>query len=152
MKLYNVLDVAKLFLSKAPMTPKKLQKLLYYYEAWSLALLDRKAYSDTAFEAWVHGPVSPEVYNEYRTYGWKEIPQQIGELIELEEDANNVFESVWLTYGTLSANELEMMTHDERPWKLAREGLAENEISNKKIDIYDMKTYYKKVFQDNQGE
>nr|WP_307921558.1 hypothetical protein [Mycoplasmopsis bovis] len=41
---------------KKVMTPKKLQKLTYYAEAWANALLWwRNSLSDTAFQAWVHG-------------------------------------------------------------------------------------------------
>ena len=34
----TIFDVADWFLSKEAMTPKKLQKLCYYYKAWGLAL------------------------------------------------------------------------------------------------------------------
>ena len=36
----TVFDVSDWFLSKESMTPKKLQKLCYYYKAWGLALYD----------------------------------------------------------------------------------------------------------------
>ncbi|WP_374049741.1 type II toxin-antitoxin system antitoxin SocA domain-containing protein [Paenibacillus larvae] len=37
----------------------------------------RKKLFDDNFEAWVHGPVNPQLYTEYREYGWQEIPQEI---------------------------------------------------------------------------
>ena len=40
-------------------TNKKLQKLLYYVEAWNLVY--KSSLIDDDFEAWVHGPVVPDV-------------------------------------------------------------------------------------------
>lgn len=37
----SVFDIANWFLTKEAMTPKKLQKLVYYYFAWGQALLKR---------------------------------------------------------------------------------------------------------------
>lgn len=52
------------------MTPKKkLQKLTYYAEVWSHALLDRSIVNDTNFEAWAYGPASSELYGKYRDFG-----------------------------------------------------------------------------------
>src|SRR3712207_9388330 len=67
MKQYSIFDVADWFLSKEKMTPKKLQKLSYYFEAWCHALFGRTLVNDTQFEAWVHGPVSPELYRDRKS-------------------------------------------------------------------------------------
>ncbi len=74
-KKYSYKDISGWFLSKESMTPKKLQKLTYYAEAWANALLGEGILSDTSFQAWVHGPVSPELWNDYKEYGWNEIEQ-----------------------------------------------------------------------------
>ena len=63
-------------LSKEAMTPKKLQKLCYYYKAWGLALYDEDLLPDREFEAWVHGPVNPVLYGVYKNFFWNEIPQK----------------------------------------------------------------------------
>lgn len=44
----------------------KLQKLLYYIQAWSLAIRGR-IFFEGEFQAWVHGPVSPTLYNRFKT-------------------------------------------------------------------------------------
>ena len=31
---------------------------------------------DAQFQAWVHGPVIPEIYSEYKTYGFRDIPKK----------------------------------------------------------------------------
>ena len=64
----RVSKVANFYLSKQSMSPKKLQKILYYAYAWTLALLNddeehlNNRLFDSKFEAWVHGPVLPEVF------------------------------------------------------------------------------------------
>lgn len=137
--------IAEAFLNKESMTPKKLQKLLYYYKAWGLALYDDDLLEGSEFEAWVHGPVSEEIYNKYKVYGWNEIPL-VESKVELEEREIDLLESVWVTYGDLSANELEALTHTELPWIKARAGYSNNERCKVEIEHEDMKNYYKNIY------
>lgn len=65
---YHIKDVAKELLKFESMTHKKLQKLCYYVQALHLAIYGEPLI-DTYFEAWVHGPVAPELYNEYKSHG-----------------------------------------------------------------------------------
>lgn len=145
MKTYSVFEIADWFLTKSSMTPKKLQKLTYYSEAWSQALMKQSLMSDTAFEAWAHGPVSPELWQEYHPYGWTEIPKKKESIIE-DPQAKDLLESVWVTYGKKSANELEALTHQELPWKNARIGLDDGMPSNTKISPKDMANYYLSIY------
>lgn len=146
MKQYSIFDVSDWFLSKEEMTPKKLQKLSYYFEAWCHALFGRTLVNDTQFEAWVHGPVSPELYSKYREYGWNDIEQKENNSAIFEPKALELLESVWATYGDKSANELEALTHSETPWRNARIGLSEDEPSNLKISEEDMHDYYLSIY------
>ena len=143
---YNILDIAQWFLSKESMTPKKLQKLSYYAEAWSNALFERNLISDDSFEAWVHGPVSPKLYNEYKVYKWQEIPEKEDNSSVFKDEDLDLLESVWVTYGHNSANDLEALTHTESPWINARIGLNEDESSNNIISTEDMKDYYSRIY------
>lgn len=43
----------------------KLQKLLYYLQAWSLGI-NNERFLNCEFEAWVHGPVSRDLYNRFK--------------------------------------------------------------------------------------
>lgn len=148
----DIYDVAKWFLAKKSMTPKKLQKLCYYYVAWGYALLDREVIENSHFEAWVHGPVSPALYQKYKDYGWNEIEKE--EDIPIFENAKEreLFESVYLTYGDLSANELEALSHSEMPWRKARGNCGKYDACNKAIDLVDMKNFYSSIYQEDQGE
>ncbi len=67
-------NIAEYFLWKAsnesrPVTNKKLQKLLYYAQAWSLVLRDKKLFDDK-IEAWIHGPAIRKVYLGYKEFGF----------------------------------------------------------------------------------
>lgn len=146
MKRYSVLDVAKWFLSKESMTPKKIQKLSYYFEAWSNALFDCSLINDTVFEAWIHGPVSKKLYSEYKEYGWNDVPKSGSVDYLFDEKALDLLESVWVTYGDKSANELEILTHSELPWINARKGISPEQQSNNEISKEDMRKYYKSIY------
>lgn len=144
----TVNQVADFFLSKESMSPKKLQKLVYYAYAWTLSLLniDENSIEYTLFnepiEAWVHGPVCPDLYFKFKSYGWGEIPKRDfkhRQLFSVEE--LDIMEQVWNVYGKFTGNELESITHQEEPWNNARKGLQPYEagysvINNKTIFKY----------------
>jgi uncharacterized phage-associated protein len=146
--MYKVFDVAKYYLAKESMSPKKLQKMVYYAYGWTLALLNDSVEDlnfhlfDNRIEAWVHGPVIPDLYQEYKSYGWKAIPKldvYAGEAFS--PDVVDILEQVWGAYGSLSANQLETISHKESPWINARNGLpayaaTTNEISDRDMFIY----------------
>lgn len=94
------------------MTHKKLQKLCYYAYAWNLALKGEKLFKER-FQAWVHGPVSPQLYKKYREHGWQTIPPDDAPL--LQNDVIEVLETVYETYGEFTGDELESLTHSELP-------------------------------------
>ena len=146
MRTYSYRDVAQWFLSQESMTPKKLQKLCYYFQAWSNALFDMPLISDTKFQAWVHGPVSPQLYSVYRGYGWNYIPDRENNDEIFEDAALELLYAVWNTYGDKSANELEALTHQETPWINARRGYGAYENSNVEISDQDMAEYYKSIY------
>ena len=146
MKTYTVDQVANWFLSKESMSPKKLQKLTYYFEAWGNALYEESLINDTSFEAWVHGPVSPKLYHEYKEYGWREIEKRPNSDELFEDKALDLLESVWITYGDETPNSLEAITHAEYPWQKARLGLEPLENGDNVIQNKDMADYYKAIY------
>ncbi len=148
----NVHDIAKWFLSKEAMTHKKLQKLCYYAQVWHLALLEGKKLFDDDIEAWVHGPVIPELYREYSHYGWTKIPQkEFNEELLAPEDLDVLY-SVYETYKELSGDELEILTHNEAPWQNARGNLAPYEPCKNNISLEDMRSYYLTVYEASQND
>lgn len=132
--------LAKLILSKEQMSNKKLQKLCYYVYAWHMALFNRPI-SDTVFEAWVHGPACYELYNEYKKYGWDEIPK-CHEFLIVDIEVRNFVDKVFSIYSKYSADELEEMTHKETPWINARTNCGKYESSRNIIAKSDMINCY----------
>ncbi len=149
----TIFDVADWFLHQEAMTPKKLQKLCYYYKAWGLALYGEDLLPDSVFEAWVHGPVNPELYRKYNGYYWTNIRRKRKNNAETFTDNEiELLKAVWNTYGELTANALEVQTHSESPWRKARAGIDEFTNSTNPISNEDMKMYYRELYDSYQGE
>ena len=145
----TVENVADFFLSKESMSPKKLQKLVYYAYAWSIALLNDDVDDlhfrlfDSRIEAWVHGPVVPELYQRYKSYGWNDIPKNDEfDTSVFETEVLDVLEQVWAAYGSLTGNQLEMISHNEKPWIVARNGAPAYESTTNVISDKEMFAFY----------
>ncbi|MDO4628609.1 MAG: DUF4065 domain-containing protein [Planctomycetia bacterium] len=139
--MFDIFTIANWFLAQEPMTHKKLQKLCYYAQAWYAVFFSGERLFKEDIQAWVHGPAIPEVYYRYSDYGFALIPK-CNTVPNFPEDIYNLLTSVWTTYGALSADELEYLTHHESPWKDARQGLEPDVISNIVIPIEAMQSYY----------
>ncbi len=138
----NIFELANIFLSIEPMTNKKLQKLCYYAQAWHLAL-NNEPLVDTRFEAWIHGPVCPELYHQYKRYGSGTIPgTNIQANLHNDQYTLKFINSIYDIYGNMSGDDLEFLTHKEDPWMNAREGLEDWESSHNIIHNNDMREYY----------
>ena len=128
------------------LTNLKLQKLLYYAQAWHLALHNRALF-DEDFQAWVHGPVLPSQYRRFRAESWMPISEAV-EKPNLSVDIQNFLNEILDVFGVDTAIALEQMTHRERPWLEARGGLAPDVSSTACISKRVMRDYYK-AMQDN---
>ncbi|MGL9777754.1 MULTISPECIES: Panacea domain-containing protein [unclassified Enterococcus] len=147
----NLSDATSWFLSKQSMSPKKLQKMLYYAYSWGLVFLnedpdnlDNKLF-DTQFQAWVHGPVIPKTYTDYKGYGFKDIPKADSKSIErlkLDSEVEDILNQVFEVYGEFSGNQLEALTHSEDPWKIARKDCLPMDPSTNLIDDRIIYNYY----------
>ncbi|EDX86743.1 hypothetical protein S7335_4449 [Synechococcus sp. PCC 7335] len=117
----------------------KLQKLVYYAQAWHIALYDDPLFAED-FQAWVHGPVIPSLYQKYKTFGWQPILEDADP--KLPEDVFQFLDEVAEEYFACDAYELEQMTHAEAPWDWARGDLPSDASSNEVIKKEWMKEYY----------
>lgn len=136
------------------LTHKKLQKLLYYVDAWHLVYFGEPIV-DEDFQAWVHGPVVPSVYDQYKEHGFREIDllndeeTDVGALLDeafenngIGPDQQELVYKVLDQYGPLSAMQLEMLSHSETPWKQTRNGSGPSVASTKPIDKQVILEYY----------
>lgn len=129
--MYQARDVACYFLSLADeeagdqISNMKVQKLLYYAQGFSLAINGSALFSEP-IQAWTHGPVVPEVYQMFKSYGSGAIgPVKGFDPQAIDEDTRGLLDEVYEVYGQYSAWKLRNMTHDEAPWADAyREGAS----------------------------
>ena len=128
-------------------THLKLQKLVYYAQAWSMVLLEKELFSED-FQAWAHGPVAPSLFQTYRGSGWEALAAP-DECPKIKDEYKEVLKDVLATYGQKSAKYLERLTHSEAPWKDARGGLAPEEYSQEPISKASIIKYYDKVYRES---
>lgn len=150
-KRVSVFDVAKAFLAMESMTHKKLQKLCYYAQAWYLAFEEKKLFN-YSFEAWVHGPVCPELYQEYKDCGYFDIPMEKSIPENLTGEKLQFIQEIFNTYGEFTGDQLEALTHSELPWREARKGLEEWMPSHNNINEKTMEDFYYGTYQAQQEE
>ncbi|WP_434462520.1 Panacea domain-containing protein [Serratia plymuthica] len=115
------------------MTPLKLQKMVFYADAWFMALNDGQELVADKFEAWVHGPVARDLYARFAGYKWQPITAEI-KCPDLPEVVSSHLDEIYQVFGGYSAYELEQLTHQEAPWVNARRGVAENVVCQNAID------------------
>lgn len=149
MDKFDICTIADWFLMHESMTHKKLQKLLYFSYGYYIASyndsvlkLDNEMFEND-FEAWVHGPVSPKIYNLYRDAGYRMISKDECEPVILTEKVEDVLFFVLNKYMDKDGDDLEKMTHNQFPWMNAREGLSPIEPSNNPITKEDIYRFFK---------
>ncbi|EKY2006703.1 SocA family protein [Cronobacter sakazakii] len=109
----------------------KIQKLAYYAQGFSLVLLEKPLFGEK-IEAWMHGPVVPDLYHRFKAYGTGALPKPDNiDLTKYSADEIELLDEVAKVYGQFSAWKLRNMTHEELPWKQTYvEGVASREINH----------------------
>lgn len=141
----TVFDVAAYILERqGPMTAMKLQKLVYYCQAWSL-VWDEKPLFESRIEAWAFGPVVPDLYELHR--GCFNVNRVVirGEPTLLNDNERDTIDHVLEFYGNKSSQWLSELTHFESPWLNARVGLKPGERGSVEITLDSMIEYYTSV-------
>lgn len=126
----------------------KLQKLLYYVQAWYLAFYDKPLFAGR-FQAWIHGPVNRELYNRYSFT--KNLYSEVSsedirptfDPSKLDQQARMHIDTVLEVYAKFTGSQLEEMTHSETPWIEARQGYESNQRCEAFLNEETIKTYYK---------
>lgn len=140
---YSVFDVAAYILQRlGDTTAMKLQKLVYYAQAWSLVWDDRPLFRER-IEAWANGPVCPPLYAQHRgafQVNRTVIPQ--GNPGLLDQDARDTIDAVLEYYGQKPAQWLSDLSHAEAPWKSARGSIPAGEACTNEITHDLMVEYY----------
>ncbi|SFZ90344.1 Uncharacterized phage-associated protein [Flaviramulus basaltis] len=134
-----------------PMSHLKLQKLLYYCQAYHLAHFEEPLFEED-FEAWVHGPVCRSVYNTLKgksilysdvTYSEYDFDSEINLKDVISSSQLEVVDEVLETLSKWTGLELESATHKETPWIEARLGYSQGDICNVNISKASMLNFYR---------
>lgn len=149
--LFSVSDkmlrvISYVFEKLEEVTPLMLQKLLYFIQGVSYALNKKPMFYENC-QAWVHGPVYPEVYDIFRDFKYNPIEDARFIIFEGKEDAlteeeRRVIDLVANTFGAYGGKVLERITHSEIPWKQARKGYGDNIPSSEPISMESIEAYY----------
>lgn len=123
------------------LTNLHLQKLVYYAQAWYLALYDKPLF-DEDLQAWASGPVQPELYERFKKFKWNPISEDGGK-VELPQQVEEHLQEVMEVYGKYNAFYLERMTQQEDPWLKARGKTPRDEHSTAIISRKNMQDFYK---------
>ena len=139
----TVFDVAKYILNHAgPMTTMKLQKLVYYCQAWSLAW-DGVPLFEEDFQAWANGPVCPELFETHRGRFW--LTENFYDNYKsncFTDPEKETMNAVIDGYADKEPQWLSELTHKERPWRETRKGIKPGEPCSFIIDKELMQEYY----------
>jgi uncharacterized phage-associated protein len=134
-------DVAAYIISKrGPMPAMKLQKLVYYSQAWHLVWEDAPLFADR-IEAWANGPVVPALYRNHRGQFTVE-EWSHGNADGLSTVEARSVDAVLAFYGEQTAFWLSELTHREAPWADARGDLGPGERSDREITQAAMAEFY----------
>ena len=137
----SVRDVAKHILSETGrITTWKLQKLVYYSQAWHLVWEEEPLF-DEEIEAWANGPVCRPLYRVHK--GNFLISTVRGADVDrLSDNQRETIDVVVNHYGEHSGQQLGDLTHSELPWRQAREGIPSNVRGESVITLESMAEYY----------
>lgn len=126
-------------------TPLKLQKLIYYVQAWSLGINDKTIF-DEDIVAWEYGPVVNDIYQLFKAYHREHIPKvETFDAYGFSDEELQLLFLVKKVYGKYDAFYLKDLTHNEEPWKNARNGCKSGEQASPKISVGSMRAYYQKI-------
>jgi len=138
----TVQDVAAYILEKAgTITTMKLQKLVYYGQAWSL-VWDEKPLFSAPIKAWVDGPVVPALYAEHKGKFKISHGEISGNPTAVSPEQRDVIDRVLNFYGEMSGQQLSQLSHEEAPWREARQGCGPNELVSPEIPHDRIAAYY----------
>lgn len=128
---YSAFAVANAFIRRADergirdLSPMKLQKLVYFAQAWHLKILGRPLLDDN-FARWQHGPVIPALYHEFKAFGYFPITRMATTLAmeafgyggdnvpiipQHDQSSWNLVDAILNRYGNVDAVELSRLTH-----------------------------------------
>jgi uncharacterized phage-associated protein len=151
-----------------PISPMKLQKLVYFAHGWYLAFMGKPLINEPV-EAWKFGPVIPSLYHSLKAYGNRDVTDALtdnpwdslldhaygsheysvdnGPDPQENELAKQFIKRVWDVYSGFSAVQLSNLTHNEdAPWNQT----PDKEKQHTVIHQEKIREYFSRLLQKNQ--
>jgi uncharacterized phage-associated protein len=145
-------DVAAYILDRmTSMSSMKLQKLVYYSQAWHLVWDDEPLFHEN-IQAWANGPVVYELFDQHRGNFSVSKPWPVGDTTALSKSQMQTIDIICDHYGKLSGQELSALTHSEDPWLLTRRSLGSTQRSAQVIPLDRMERFYTALSQADDAE
>jgi len=137
----HVFDVASYILERqGPVTILKLQKLVYYVQAW--AVVKGEPLFNDAIKAWAQGPVVPALWHEHKGRRQIAAEDMAARGPGLTDEQRAHIDSVLAYYGNLPPLYLSKLTHFERPWRDARDRGQQSGHASPVIPIEAIRAFY----------
>lgn len=142
--MHSANQIAEVILERhAPWTDAMtLEKLLYYVQAWHLAITDQPIFPEP-IKAWKDGPVVPGVWHARKDRSTRVARSRDTSDIDLNPTQSSLIDLVIQAYGSMSAEELSALTHTERPWLEARGDTPDGEPSSAALSVETMAKFYR---------
>jgi len=129
-------------------TQMKLQKLVYFAQGVHLAKYHKPLINET-FQAWMYGPVIPEIYQDFKLYGSRPIintadftPSATHKPPRLDDQAIDTINYSWAVLKHFSAMSLSNWTHRaDGPWSK----VYDPDEKSTPIHNEDIKHYFEKL-------
>lgn len=118
----DIISLAKILVKEhGANSPLRLQKLLFFFHYEMLK--DKKEIENLTFEAWIHGPVCPKVYQEFKSYFYDEEEKEW--LFEIDKATKAKVKTLNLKeklkkYEEMSTSDLKKHSHENFGWIAAR--------------------------------
>jgi uncharacterized phage-associated protein len=121
-------------------TNLKLQKLLYYAQAFYMVENNGEPLFSDDIEAWKYGPVVRTVYDKYKIFEYSFIITEVEDLSFLNDKLERFLGEFLSDFMDYSAYCLAVMIRRDAPWKDAFD--ENNEQSHEKISPESMYGFY----------
>ena len=141
MREYKAKDIARYVIFYCdkyghPISNLKLQKILYFIQAYFLFETNKPCFSDV-IEAWDYCHIVPSVYKEYRIYGSSNIPctDDGSEFRYIKDDDYDSLNRILAEVSKNTESQLAYITRHQSPWIDARKSVTKR-ITKKAIKDY----------------
>lgn len=164
----NINDVADYMIlmcheNGVDISPLKLQKILYYIQAWHMVYFNKEKLFSEMPQAWVNGPVYPSIYHRFshiprynpitlKKAGITSSLKEKARDLDLCKEQYNFIDSIFQFYGLMDHDRLVFLTHAEEPWSEKRIGLLPFESSTEELSEDTMYNYYHQRMERNRAK